>query len=382
MATAFHSTVEEEEAATAGVFEPARSLLIHDRGELVAHAGVFSRELSVPGGPLPAAHVTMVGVAPTHRRRGLLTRLMHRQLAEVAEPVAVLWASEGQIYPRFGYGMATRRVSFRANTREVALPATADPGRLRTVSLAQAREALMRVYESVWRDRPGWSSRDERWWSRLLADAPTDRRGGTELRATVHEGPHGPDGYALWRTKGDWSPSGPEGEVRVQEMVAADPQAHLALWQLLLSVDLTRWATLWLGGLDDPLLQAAGEPRRVGVTLGDGLYVRLVDLPAALTGRRYATDVDVVLEVGDSLVPANAGRWRLRADGDKVTCARTDQAADLACDTSTLAAAYLGGVSLAALALAGRVRELRPGVLPAVSTAFGWHRAPAGLESF
>jgi predicted acetyltransferase len=381
MASLFHNPPEEE-FSMAELYEPERSLVSEDGGTMVGHAVALTRDLTVPGGTVPTAHVTMVGVAPTHRRRGLLTQMMHRQLREVSEPIAALWASEGAIYPRFGYGMATQRVGFAVDTREVRLPEPTAPGRLRTVPLAEARPALMEVYEAARPHRPGWSSRNERWWDKLLADPAEQRAGATERRLTVHDGAAGPDGYALWRVKGEWGPGGPQGEVRVTEVVATTPDAELALWRFLLAIDLTRSVTRWLGGLDDPLLYLASDPRRLGTTLGDGLFVRIVDLPAALSARRYAAPVDVVLEVADPLLPGNAGRWRLVGDSEKATCTRTDQAADLACGIAELGAAYLGGIRLAALGAAGRVFELRPETLAPTSTALGWHRAPAGLEIF
>jgi predicted acetyltransferase len=386
MMTAFHDGVDEEwERIERGVFEPDRSLVVEDGDRMVGHACVLTRDLTVPGAVVPAAHVSMVSVAPTHRRRGLLTRLMHRQLAEVAEggePVAVLWASEGRIYPRFGYGLASQRVSYTVDIREVRLPEPTEPGRLRIEPPAEALPQLRRVYESVAPGRPGWSSRDDRWWAYRLADPAGRRRGATERRATLHEGAAGVDGYALWRSKGNWGAGGPEGEVSVDEVVATTPDAYLALWRFLISIDLTRSARLWLGGPDEPLLHLANEPRRLGATLGDGLYVRIVDLPAALAARRYAAPVDLVIEVTDRLLPGNAGRWRLTADPEKATCTRTEQPADLACDITELGAAYLGGTPLAALAAAGRVRAPRPEALAAASTGFGWHRAPSAIEIF
>lgn len=367
------------------VFEPDRSLLVEDEGAVVAHAGVYTRELAVPGATMPAAHITMVGVAPTHRRRRLLTRLMHRQLAEVPEPVAVLWASEGRIYPRFGYGMATQRVSLRVDTREVRLPEPAAPGRVRSVCPAEAAADLRRVYEAVRADRPGWSGRSERWWdAHVLADPPEHRHGATELRVALHHSRPGapPDGYALWRAKSDWDASGPQGEVRVSELVATNPDAHLGLWRFLLAIDLTRSATIWRSGLDEPLLYLVDEPRRLGSVLGDGLFVRIVDLPRALAARRYAAPLDVVLDVTDPLLAGNAGRWRLTAGPERAECTRTDDPADLACGIGDLGAAYLGGVQVGALAVAGRVRELRPGAVPAASAAFGWHRPPTAIEVF
>jgi predicted acetyltransferase len=147
-------------------------------------------------------------------------------------------------------------------------------------------------------------------------------------------------------------------------------------------VDLTRTTRYWFGAVDEPLLYLVNEPRRLNGRLGDGLWVRLVDVGAALAGRTYAAPVDVVIEVTDELVPENAGRWRLAADGTGARCTRTDGDADLACDVSALGAVYLGGPTLGALAAAGRVAELRSGALAAASTAFGWHRAPNATEIF
>ena len=377
-----HRDWDGSDEISRALYEPDRGLVVEDTGRIVGHACAYTRTLSVPGGTLPAAHVTKVGVAPTHTRRRLLTRMMHRQLAEAPEPLAVLWATEARIYGRFGYGIATRRYSFTIDTREVRLPAPREPGRLRMASVAEARPALQQVYEAVRVHRPGWSDRDDRWWARILADRPEDRNGATALRVTLHEGPGGVDGYALWRVKDEWSGTGPQSQVRVREVVAAGADAYLSLWRFLLGVDLARSVTLWLAGPDEPLLHLVDEPRRLGITVGDGLHLRLVDLPAALTGRRYATAVDVVLEVTDELRPDNAGRWRLTADGDAVSCDRTTDPPDLACDIADLAAAYLGGSTLGALAAAGRVVELRAGALTRASAAFAWHPAPSGLEIY
>lgn len=382
LATVFHST-QGNQPTENEVFEPDRSLLVKDDGAVVAHAGVFTRELAVPGATVPAAHVTMVGVVPTHRRRRLLTRMMHRQLQEVPEPVAVLWASEGQIYGRFGYGMASHRVSLRIENREVRLPEPGEPGRFRALPADAALPVLRPLYDQVWPDHPGWSSRNDRWWQRRLSDPPERREGAGERRITSYERTPGqPVGYALWRTRGDWGATGPDGEVRVEEVVAADPEAHLALWRFLLEVDLTRSVSMWLGGMDDPLLYTVNEPRRLGTTLGDGLFVRITDLPAALTARRYAAPMDLVWEVTDPLLERNSGRWRLTTDGDKTRCVRTDDAPDLVCGIEALGSAYLGGIPVGALGNAGQVRALRPEALVRASAGFGWHRAPMGNEIF
>ncbi len=368
------------------VFEPERTILAVRGEEIAGVAAAYTRDLTVPGGSVPDGHVTMVGVRPTHRRQGLLTRMMRQQLADVralGEPLAVLWASEGRIYQRFGYGLAASRLVIDAD-REVRLRDAPGPGegRLRSVPKADAVELLAKVYDQVRAERPGWSSRDARWWDHILADPPSRREGRTSLRITVHEGQSGVDGYAMWRTKSEWSDPGPKGTVVVTEVAATNPAAYAALWRLLLDIDLTRHTHYWLAAPDEPLVYLVNEPRRLGAKLQDALWVRLVDVPAALAARRYQAPVDVVLDVTDPLLPDNTGRWHLAAGLESVTCTRTDRPADLALDIHALGSVYLGGVSLGTLAAAGRVAELAAGSLAPASTAFGWHRPPSAPEVF
>jgi predicted acetyltransferase len=241
---------------------------------------------------------------------------------------------------------------------------------------------LQKVYDRVRVDRVGWSSREGAWWEHLLNDLPKRRRGGTVLRAVLHEGDGGVDGYALWRVRGDWGLNGPAGEVMVREVVAATTDAYRSLWHYLLNVDLTRQTTLFLGAIDEPLLYLVDQPRRLGARVGDGLWVRLVDLPAALAARRYAAPVDVVIEVEDPLLGENTGRWHLTGGLAGAQCRPADREADLRCEIGALGAAYLGDASLATLAAAGRVRELVPGTLAPAAAAFGWYRAPSAIEIF
>jgi predicted acetyltransferase len=370
------------------VFEPERNLVFTDGDQVVANAGAYTRELTVPGAVVPAAHVTLVGVRPTHRRQGLLTRLMHRQLRDVreagVEPIAVLWASEGRIYQRFGYGPAAFRYSFEVNRQEaVFLPRIAfGAGRLREAEPADVRKEIADVYERVRAVRPGLSSRNEQWWDHVLLDPKDHRDGATARRALLYEGADGVEGYALWRTKMDWGHTGPNGRVEVREMMAATPGAYAALLRFVFSVDLTREVRFWTAPLDEPLMYMLDEPRVLAARQGESLWVRVADVPAALAARRYCAPVDAVLEVTDTLLPDNAGRWRLRADASGVTCVPADGPADVALDVADLGTAYLGSVSLIALAGAGRVRELRPGALTALSTAFGWPLQPMVSEIF
>jgi predicted acetyltransferase len=348
---------------------------------------VLTRELTVPGRVLPAAHVTAVAVASTHRRRGLLTRIITAQLAAVrekgVEPIAVLWASEGAIYGRFGYGLACWQVHYEIPIREttlVAQPSTT--GRLRQAVPRDVIDELAQVYERARKERPGRSSRDERWWKFLTADPKPWRRDMSAQRVALYGAGDSVDGYAIWRVKGGWSHSGPEGVVEVSEVVAATSDAYAELWRFLLSIDLTRTVKFSFAALDEPLPHLVSNPNALETHVSPGLWIRIVDVPGALTARRYAVPVDVVLDVTDALLPGNAGRWRLVADASSARCERAEDEPDLVLDVRSLGAAYLGGVTLHSLAAAGHVVEHTPGSLAAASAAFGWHLAPASWEIF
>ena len=380
-----HKSSSEDRELEDAIAEPERSLVADDAGRVVGHTTIRTRELTVPGAVLPAAHVTGVGVAPTHRRRGLLKALMHRQLGDVAaagtEPVAVLWASETAIYPRFGYGPAAARMQLDVMTREVHLTAPPAPaaGRLRLVEPVAAVGELAAIYDRLRPARVGWSSRTGPWWRNLLNELDDKRGGGSALHGVIYDGPAGPAGYAIWRTEDRWDAHGPDARVQVREVVADGVEAYRALWGLLLGVDLARRATFDFAAVDEPLQYLVDEPRRLGRGYSDALWVRLIDLPGALAARRYATEVDVVVEVTDPLLAGNTGRWRLTGGPEKATCVSTGEPADFACTVTELGAVYLGGTSLAALAAAGRVQRLTD-VLPAA--AFGWDREPNPIEVF
>jgi predicted acetyltransferase len=382
----FHGTADPETVEIQrSIIEPERSLVVTDGDQIVAHAEALTRDLTVPGNVVPAGHVTGVGVAATHRRRRLLTRLMHRQLRDIydarREPVAVLWASEAAIYPRFGYGLAVQRLSMDIDNRAAKILPARD-GRLRAAEPNALSAELTKVYEQLRPNRPGWSSRDERWWSWRLADAPARRGGAAELRAVVHETESGADGYAVWRAKSEWVADSPRGEVWVTEVAATNPTAYASLWDFLLGVDLTRTTRYGFAAVDEPLLHLVGDLRALGARLVDGLWVRIVDVGAALSARRYAVGADLVLDVTDPVLTENTGHWRLVGDATAASCTRTDAPADLSCAVADLGAVYLGGASWASVSAAGRVQEHRPGALAAATAAFGWHRAPQGIEVF
>lgn len=339
--------------------EPSRAFAAREDGALVGGCASFPFELTVPGGAVRAAGLSVVGVLPTHRRRGILRRMMRAQLDDVhrrGEPVGILWASEDAIYPQFGYGMASVCCDI-----DLAKSATAfagpfeSRGEFRILGEAEALAPLAETYERVRLTHPGMVARSVDWWRhRRLTDPENRRRGGGELNRALLTFDGRPSGYALYRVSPQFEAG---GHVNVIEAVGATPAATREIWRFLLDID-------WVGRVKANLLPADHElffllarPRELNMRVHDGLWVRLVDLPAALAARRMGAGEPVVIEVADAFCPWNAGRWRLGPAGAE----RVTADAELACDVTALGSVYLGGFSFRRLTRAGRVTEVREG---------------------
>jgi predicted acetyltransferase len=362
--------------------EHDRSIGVWDGEQCVGTAGAFGFRLTVPGGAsVPAAGVTMVGVAGTHRRRGVLTSMMRRQLDDVrswGEPLAVLTASEPVIYGRFGYGVGTYHVNADIDTTRVRLsvPPGTDDVRLRYAAPADVLGACEAVYARLVPRRPGMVARIPGWERLWLLDPESERGGASPLQCVVAERDGEVVGFVRYRVKADWEPAGPKGTVVVSDLEALDPATHGALWRFLFDLDLTSRIDARRRPVDEAWQYLVSDVRRCSLLVRDSLHVRLVDVGAALEARTYQTPVDVVLEVEDAFCPWNTGRWRLSGDAKGASCERTTEAADLVLSVRELGAAYLGGVSLAALAGAGLVREVRHGALAEAAAGFGSAVAP------
>ncbi|MCI0383247.1 GNAT family N-acetyltransferase [Streptomyces sp. CNQ085] len=359
-----------------------RAVAVRDGEEIVGTACAFSFRMSVPGGAVvPTGGLSMVSVAATHRRRGILTSMMRRQLDDAraaGEPLAVLTASEPAIYGRFGYGVAARHVRARIDRDRVRpqVPPGTEGVRLRNADPVAALEECEKLYARLVPSRPGMLERRPGWERQGVLDPGGWREGASALRCVLAEADGELRGYARYAVKPEWDAAGPKGTVLVHDLEALDPAARAALWHFLFGIDLTSVVEAKSRPVDDPLFHLVGDIRRCGLLLRDLLHLRPVEVGAALAARRYAAPVDVVLEVEDSFCPWNAGRWRLTGDASGASCERTGDAAELALGAKELSEAYLGGTSLAALAGAGRVRELRPGALAGAATAFAWPVAP------
>jgi len=357
-----------------------RALGAFDGTSLIGTAEVWPFRLTTPGAEIALAGVTGVGVLPTHRRRGVLTALMRRQLDDVrglGEPMAGLFASEGSIYGRFGYGVAAYAGRLEVDRDRARFASEVeDPGRVVLVERDEALKTMPEVYERLRGHRVGFVDRSERVWLDNYFDPEWGfRQGGGALFFALHEA-HGVDGYVSYRIKRDWSEGVPGATVLVEELMAENLSAYAALWRFCFGIDLTSRTTAWGRPVDEPLLLMVTEPRRLKFRVGDGLYLRMLDVPASLAGRRYATEGRLVFEVSDPFCPWVEGRYELTGGPDGADCAPTDAEADVRLSVVELSAAYLGGVGFRALHRAGRVDEDSPGALARADAMFATDPAP------
>jgi predicted acetyltransferase len=374
---------DERFASIAGVLAPHRAYGAWDQGRIVGGSGALPLDLTVPGGRVPAAGLTMVGVLPTHRRRGTLRALMRRQLdacRERAEPVVYLWAADERIYGRFGFGLASVAAAIELPREHSAYDGPNGPtGDAFLVPLDAAERWLAPIYARVADATPGMFARSPDWWqTRTLTDPEWRRQGRGQLQCVVMEFDHQPVAYALYRVNAKFAHGIAMGSVEVIEAFGDSPQATRAIWRYLLDIDLTSRTTAELLPLDHPLLLMIAEPRRLRMNIRDATWVRLVDIGAALSARTFAPGGTVVIDVIDQFCPWNTGRWRV---GAKIV-EQTNDAVDLRCDVSTLGSVYLGGFTWLQLFKALRVEALHPDAIERADGVFKSQGAPWCAEIF
>jgi predicted acetyltransferase len=372
------------------VSDPARFVCALDGDRIVGTGGAFTMTLRVPGGDLPAGGVTWVTVLPSHRRRGILRGMMRLMVDDChsrGEPLAMLWASEGAIYQRFGYGMATVCANLEADTR--ASKFTRDwpvEGRYRLIPAGQGREIVEPVYEAARAQNAGFLSRPPEWWVGQLPLAEKDAKGGEAKRLVVYETDRGAEAYAVYKTKAVWDGRGPGGTITVEEAIASTPAGTRAIWRYLFDVDLVRTLKTWRLPADHPVLSLVAEPRRLGITMGDGLWLRIVDVTKALEGRTYGPAGQgsgrLTMELRDEYCPWNAGRWTLEVDGGRGRLTQAVAEPQIALDANDLGAVFLGGWRPSALARSGRVVELLDGGLAAADALFATATLPWCPQEF
>jgi len=375
--------------------EPGRAWAVVDGDRFVGNACVFSRDLTLPAGPsglaplLPMAAISAVGVHPTHRRRGFLRRLMGAMLADAAErgtALAGLEASEAGIYGRFGFGCATTVTEVKVSTRRSAfLTSAPDPG-VRLCGAAEASKVLPGLFDRLRRCRAGEVSRDDASWADMFADPVPERKGATGLFYAVAD-----DAYASYRINGD-----AEGNrLVVHDLFAASSELEAGMWRFLLDVDLVEEVVARPRPVDEPLRWRLADPRQLRVTgVRDFLWLRVIDVPVALAARGYRSEGLLVLQVDPAQAPVGpdgepvgdpaAGVWSLDASPGGASCraARRAERADLRMGASDLGSLLLGGVAPSVLAAAGRVTELRPGMLDLADRVFCGGPAPLSQTGF
>jgi predicted acetyltransferase len=374
---------DERFASFARVLAPHRAYGAWDQGRIVGGSGALALDLTVPGGRVRAAGLTVVGVLPTHRRRGTLRTLMRHQLGacrERAEPVAYLWASDERIYGRFGFGLASLAAAIELPREHSAYHRPNGPaGDALLVPLDAAERLVAPIHARVADATPGMFSRSPDWWqTRTLTDPEWRRQGRGNLQCVVIAFDHRPVAYALYRVNANFAHGIAMGCVEVIEALGDSPHATRAIWRYLFDIDLTSRTTAELLPLDHPLLLMIAEPRRLQMNIRDGTWVRLVDIGTALSARTFAPGATVVIDVVDQFCPWNAGRWRVGAN----IVEQTDDPADLRCDVSALGSVYLGGFTWLQLFSALRVEVLRPEAIERADSVFKPQGAPWCAEIF
>lgn len=358
---------------------PERYLLAEWDDEPVGGTGSYPLELTLPGGTrVPAAGVSDVGVAPSHRRRGIVSALMRaqlRSLAESGEPVAVLHSSEAGIYRRFGYGPCTRwrqvridarRVGFRDDFPEVG-------GSLQILQRSDSLQICAAVHETARLNTNGGLSRPESWLPVVLGDTDVYLGGTADHLVMVHrDGSGRADGYAIYKVDHDWSRGQADHELQVWELVGESRQVELALWRTLANHDLVSLVTGPIA-VDHPLFDVVVDGRQVGtVWEQDLLWARPLDVERLLSTRRYGSAGRIVIAVDDPLMPQLGGRFLLEVDDHGVgSCTRTDLEEHARVGVSDLGRVLLGGCSFRRLSAAGQALISHPGTATGLDRMFG-----------
>ncbi len=328
----------------------------------------WSSELTVPGGAqLPAAAVSAVTVLPTHRRRGIMRSMVaaeHGAARERGEPLSLLYAAEYPIYGRFGYGPGCREATWTLDARATFLAPSGGSVEIATPD-ENAREAVKAVFEVIRKRSPGEMQRRPYRWDFDLGKPSVWGDVWKGFLALRRDASGGVDGYVRYsRGEDKWEQGQPRNTVKVDELHALNDEAYVTLWRFLAETDWVATVTAERRSPSERLPWFLVNARDVRVSeLGDGMWVRMLDVPRALEARTYAGEGSLVLEVVDR--EASGGRTRLHLDAtaDGATCRATERSPDLTVDVGALGAAYLGGTRLSDAVIATGFDEHRAGAL-------------------
>jgi predicted acetyltransferase len=337
-----------------------RTVAAFDGDSIVGTLAGFPFDVTVPGGKqIAMAGTTIVTVAATHRRQGVLTAMMRDHLEDGTvrcEPLVGLWASESLIYGRYGFGVASENEEIEMDQTRVSIDG--DAGSVRMITAEEAGVVLPALYDVERSRRPGMLSRTEKWWDQnLFFDPSVRRRGFSAQRYLIHETDGKPDGYAIFRQKSDWETGFPNGKIRVREIIANSLPAHTGIWRFITNIDLFPQIVFWNLPVDDPLRWKVPDHRRIVRKRWDALYLRILDVVQALEARTYAADGTLRLAVDDSFMPELGGSFEIDVVDGNASCRRIDAGdIDVTLSTVELASLYLGGGNAHAMSLADLVR--------------------------
>ena len=352
-----------------------RTRAAFDGNAIVGTYRTFPTPLTLPGGgSLTASAVTAVSVRSTHRRRGILSAFEADDIARAGaadEALGVLIAAEWPIYGRFGYGPATWKAKWALRARAARFKAGAggdtNDGSIEVVNALRARELIPPIYEAYRAGQPGEIGRTDFRWDVDLGIRQPPGRPKTASVFAIHHGATGPDAYAVYHGEEKWEDGIPDNVVILDELHACDPTAELALWRFLASLDLIATVSADTRRPNEPLTWFLEDARAFRVKdLVEFMWVRLFDVPRALSARAYERADRLVIEVVDRLGDRDgpgAGRFELDASPDGATCKPTTRTADVMVPVAALGAAYLGGTRLIDAVRAGGASEATPGAL-------------------
>ena len=375
-----HTTDDDISQSKEEGLEPDRAIAAFHKGQIVGTTGSLPLVMAVSGHVLSSSAVTCVAVSPTHRRRGILNKLMRHQtddLHERGEPLAMLYASESSIYGRYGFGRSIFVEGWKIDRQHTAIEhSPALRGQVEIVGPDEAKSMFAEVYDRVWLTRPGMIKRDERRWNLRLRDPEKHRGGNTAYFHAAYIRADRPEGYVLYRVNHQ------DGKLFVSELIAATDEAAVALWSFCFGVDLREKVEAFNRPLDDPLQWILKDPSRLQRTVHDTLWLRLLSVPDALAGRTYAKNGRLVLAIDDPFGPWNEARYELEGGPEEAECRPTNATPDLRLSASDLASVYLGAVRFRTLFHAGRVQAWEQEALARADAMFATDLQPWCCDSF
>ncbi|WP_329622102.1 GNAT family N-acetyltransferase [Streptomyces sp. NBC_01255] len=371
----------------------ARTLGAFDRDRIVGTLRSFRQEVStVGGGSLTADAVTQVTVSPTHRRQGLLGRMMSADLAaakERGDAIATLIAAEYPIYGRYGFGPASWSTEWSVDVGRAGLDPKRtgrpdDGGRIDLADGAEIRKIGPALHRRLAGVRAGVTDRTTRGWE-LGTGLGYQLDPWKEPFYAVYRSASGEvEGFVAYSADDKWDDAKqPVNTASVRDLIAVTPAAERALWQYVCSID---WISTVRSGYrapDDLLPLLLPDPRAARtLTHVDMLWVRVLDVVRVLESRTYPLDGSLVLDLRDADGLAG-GRYRLDASPAGATCVRTPaESADLAFDIAELGTLAFGDESAVRLARAGRVEELTPGAAARADLLFRTPLRPFSPDIF